>query len=56
MVAYLKRLSKLQKKVLFAMAEGYSSDEIKKRLKITTKEFSDTCMALRSYRNVSLLY
>lgn len=56
MIGYLKRLSMLQKKVLFAMAEGYSSDEIKKRLKITTKEFSDACMALRSYRNVSLLY
>ena len=56
MIAYLNKLSKLQKQVLFAMAEGYSSDEIKIRLNITSQEFADACAALRSYRNVSLLY
>ena len=56
MTAYLKKLSKLQRQVLFAMAEGYSSDEIKTRLNITSKELTDICAALRSYRNVSLLY
>jgi RNA polymerase sigma factor (sigma-70 family) len=56
MVAYLKKLSKLQKQVLFAMAEGYSNDEIITRLNITSKELTDACAALRSYRNVSLLY
>lgn len=56
MVAYLNRLSKLQKQVLFAMAGGYSDDEIIARLRITPKELSDACAALRSYRNVSLLY
>ena len=56
MVAYLKKLSKLQKQVLFAMAEGYSNDEIITRLNITSNELTDACAALRSYRNVSLLY
>ena len=56
MVRYLSRLSKLQKKVLFAMANGYSSDEIKSRLNISAKEYSDACTALKSYRNVSILY
>jgi RNA polymerase sigma factor (sigma-70 family) len=56
MITYLNKLSKLQRQVLFAMAEGYSNDEIKAGLNITSKELSDTCAALRSYRNVSLLY
>lgn len=56
MVSYLKRLSKLQKQVLFAMAEGFSNEEIKRGLKISSKEFADACAALRSYRNVSILY
>ena len=56
MVAYLNRLSKLQKQVLFAMAEGYSNDEIRTGLNITPKELADACVALKSYRNVSLLY
>ena len=56
MVAYLKKLSKLQKQILFAMAEGYSNDEIITALHITSRELADACAALRSYRNVSLLY
>lgn len=56
MTAYLKRLSTLQKQVLFAMAEGYSNDEIKARLHITSDDLANACAALRSYRNVSLLY
>lgn len=53
---YLDRLSELQKKVLFALADNYSPEEIKKTLNITTTEFSDICTAIRAYRNVSLLY
>lgn len=56
MVNYLKRLSKLQRQVLFAKAEGYSNDEIRRVLKISAKDLSDACTALRSYRNVSVLY
>ena len=56
MVAYLNRLSTLQKQVLYAMADGYSNDEIKIRLNITSNELIDACTAIKSYRNVSLLY
>lgn len=56
MISYLNRLSKLQKQVLYAMADGYSNDEIKIGLNITSNELADACAALRSYRNVSLLY
>lgn len=53
---YLDRLSELQKKVLFALADNCSPEEIKKTLNITATEFSDICTAIRAYRNVSLLY
>ena len=53
---YLGKLSKLQKQVLYAMSEGYSNDEIKRILRISSKELSDACAALRSYRNTSILY
>lgn len=53
---YLERLSKLQKRVLFALSEGYSNDEIRMKLGISIKEFAEACTALRSYRNTSLLY
>lgn len=56
MVAYLNRLSTLQKQVLYAMADGYSNDEIKIRLNITSNDLADACTAIKSYRNVSLLY
>lgn len=56
MQLYLSRLSKLQKKVLFALADGYSSDEIKNALNISAKEYSDICASIKAYRNVSLLY
>lgn len=56
MVSYLKRLSKLQRQILFAISEGYSNDEIKRGLGISAKELSDACAALKSYRNVSILY
>lgn len=56
MTKYLGRLSKQQKRVLFAMSEGYSNEEIKRILKLTSKDFSDICDALKSYRNVSVLY
>lgn len=56
MEMYLKKLSKLQKQILFALSEGFTNDEIIAGLHITSKEFTDACEAFRSYRNVSLLY
>lgn len=56
MVLYLNRLSKLQRQVLFAISDGYNNDEIIIRLKITPKEMADACTAIKSYRNVSILF
>ena len=56
MITYLKRLSRLQRNVLFALANGYSNDEIMKRLGISAKELSDAHATLKAYRNVSVLY
>ena len=56
MKAYLNKLSKLQKDILFAMAQGYTNEEIVTRLKITEKDRAEACSAIKSYRNVSVLY
>lgn len=56
MKTYLNKLSKLQKDVLFAMAEGYTNEEITTKFKITEKDRAEACSAIKSYRNVSVLY
>lgn len=56
MIRYLGRLSKLQKEILYAISEGYSSEEIIARLNITPKEMTEACTAIKSYRNVSILF
>ena len=56
MKAYLNKLSKLQKDVLFAMAQGYTNEEIVAKFKITEKDRAEACSAIKSYRNVSVLY
>ena len=55
MLAYLGRLSGLQKEVLRLSAAGYHSAEIKKKLNISGKQYADCNAAIHSYRNVSLL-
>lgn len=56
MKTYLGKLSKLQREVLFAMSEGYTNEEIVEGLKITPKEMTEACSAIKSYRNVSILF
>lgn len=56
MITYLNRLSKLQKQILFAVSEGYSSDEIKKAFGLSSKELSDAYASIKSYRNISILF
>lgn len=56
MKAYLNKLSKLQKDVLFAMAQGYTNEEIVAKFKITERDRAEACSAIKSYRNVSVLY
>jgi hypothetical protein len=56
MLKYLSKLSMLQKEVLQLTIAGYSSKEIIEKLHITNKQYSDSCAAIHSYRNVSVLF
>ena len=56
MKRYLDKLSKLQREVLFAISDGYTNEEIIVRFKITTKEMTEICSAIKSYRNISILF
>lgn len=53
---YFDRLSRQQQAVLKLIIEGYYPEEIRKELQIDKKQYEDCCMAIHSYRNVSLLY
>lgn len=55
-LAYLNRLSKLQKEVLKLSIAGYLSYEIREELHISEKEYVDCYAAIHSYRNVSVLF
>lgn len=56
MLAYLNRLSGLQRNVLMLHASGYLPLEIQRKLGINGKQYADCCIAIHSYRNVSLLF
>jgi FixJ family two-component response regulator len=56
MLEYLNRLSTLQKNVLRLIIAGYLPKEIVEELHITQKQYSDSCAAIHSYRNVSVLF
>lgn len=56
MVAYLNRLSKLQKEVLRLNIAGYLPVEIREELHMSEKEYADCYAAIHSYRNVSVLF
>lgn len=56
MLRYLGRLSSLQKEVLRLNMAGYPSDEIRKELHISEKQYADCQAAIHSYRNVSVLF
>lgn len=56
MLLYLSRLSSLQKKVLRLNIAGYLPNEIKEQLDINEKQYTDCYAAIRSYRNVSVLF
>lgn len=56
MLLYLDRLSKLQKKVLNLISEGYLPNEITEKLQISEKQYTDCHAAIHAYRNVSILF
>lgn len=53
---YLSRLSNLQREVLHLTTAGYLPGEIRKELQINAKQYTDCNTAIRSYRNVSVLF
>ena len=56
MLLYLSRLSNLQKEVLKLNIAGYLPEEIREELHISEKQYADCYAAIRSYRNVSVLF
>lgn len=56
MLKYISRLSNIQKEVVKLIIAGYLKDEIKSILHISEKVYLDCLVAIRSYRNVSLLF
>jgi DNA-directed RNA polymerase specialized sigma subunit len=53
---YLDRLSKIQRKIVLLLADGYLQDEIRKLLRISKKEYSDHMLGIRAYENVKVLF
>ena len=56
MLLYLNRLSSLQKEILRLSTAGYLPGEIREELHISEKQYADCYAAIRSYRNVSILF
>lgn len=56
MLCYLSRLSGLQRDILKMTGTGYSPNEIRRTLHITNKQYADSCAAIHSYRNISVLF
>lgn len=53
---YISRLSKRQVNILNLMIDGFKPCEIKRMLSISSREYSDSMEAIRSYENVKVLY
>ena len=56
MLKYINRLSNEQKEVVKMIIAGYEKDEIKKMLCMDEKKYLDCLLAIRSYRNISILF
>lgn len=56
MALYLSRLSKVQRDILQRMAAGYLPGEIREELHISKRQYTECREAIRSYRNVSVLF
>lgn len=56
MLKYISKLSNLQKEVVKLLIAGYTANEIKGLLHISNREYTDSIAAIRSYRNISILF
>lgn len=52
---YLSKLSILQRKIVSLLADGYMAKEIKAKLHITNKMYTDNLMAIQAYENIKVL-
>ena len=53
---YLKRLSKRQREMVLLLSQGYTSEEIREALHLSTKEYGENLLGIRAYENVKILY
>lgn len=53
---YLSSLSKISRKIIEMKVQGMSSGEIKKRLKLTNREFAQHFKEIKSFSNISILF
>ena len=51
MEEYLNGLSKVQRKILFLLSDGYTKDEIISMLKIDNFLYNDSMMAIKNEKN-----
>lgn len=52
---YLNKLSKLQRKIVSLLSDGYKPAEIKEALHISSKEYLHNLAAIQAYENVKIL-
>lgn len=56
MEKYFERLSKIQRKIATLLSEGYKPSEIREKLHITEKEYSNHMVMIKAYENISILF
>lgn len=52
---YVSKLSKRQADILNMLIDGHAVKEIRKRLRISEKEYADELQVMRSYENIKIL-
>lgn len=52
---YVSKLSKRQADILNMLMDGHAVKEIRKRLRISEKEYADELQVMRSYENIKIL-
>ena len=52
---YFSRLSNTQRKILFMLVDKYKPEQIKKELKLSTKQYMANMAAIQAYENTRIL-
>ena len=53
---YIENLPKVQRQIVLLLLDGYKPAEIRGRLHISEKEYTDHMIGIRSYENTSILF